>query len=664
MEAQAAWKAEEAKRLAAAEAKWREEAGKAVAAAKASMPQGESEDVRRLRADHARLQTAIAERDAMLAQVRAETEQIKARAQQELTRTQQERDTVIAGSRDEIQRLRDMQSALQTSLAERDAALARAQSAPQTSGADAAEMQRLRDAQATLQSSLTELDATLAQTRAEAEESANRAADDMRSMREAYAMIQAKLSERTAELAKFQSAGAPQAAETVPAPDTRELDRLREANADLRATLTQRDNAMTRLQEQLDQAKTAAPPPASPVDTRELDRLQETNADLRANLAQRDVAMAQLREQLDQAKTGPRPDDVALRDANAALAELRARCERAEAALAEARTQAVLAPPIAAPLASPLDSDTQALRDELATLRSTLSDRESQLSTLRASQADEHQRWEQDAQATLTRAQLAWEADVAKRIADAEIEWQKNAGGALTEAQTRYKTAEANLAALRLRGDSMRDRTDSADLSRLRGDLAALQTTLGDREAQLVFARSVFESHGIKWPDANEMRSAGKSNFGPKRQERMEFVRGSAGMIAAAAFVGALVVFGFFLFPRLIGALPQDWQDDISVATEQMQNYIGDANRKIGVTAAETPAAAVVQALATVTRSANVRSAPSSASTVLVTLPRGTSVSTGIRSGNWVKVSIDGKTEGWIFAQYLKDSAPNAAIRK
>jgi hypothetical protein len=144
----------------------------------------------------------------------------------------------------------------------------------------------------------------------------------------------------------------------------------------------------------------------------------------------------------------------------------------------------------------------------------------------------------------------------------------------------------------------------------------------------------------------------------------MEFVRGSAGMIAAAGFVGALVVFGFFLFPRLIGALPQDWQDDISVATEQLQNYIGDTNRKIGVTSAETPAAAAVaQALATVTRSANVRSAPSSSSTVLLTLPRGASVSTGIRSGNWVKVSVDGKTEGWVFAQYLKDSAPKAAIR-
>ena len=136
--------------------------------------------------------------------------------------------------------------------------------------------------------------------------------------------------------------------------------------------------------------------------------------------------------------------------------------ERSARALAEVRAEAQAARDQA-------DGEVRRLRDELATVRSTLADRETTLANVAA----EHERHQQESQAAFSEGEHAWKVAEAIRFTKVEAEWQERSARALAEVR-----AEAQAA---------RDQADGAIRS-LRDELAALRSALTDRATALAQA--------------------------------------------------------------------------------------------------------------------------------------------------------------------------------
>ena len=147
------------------------------------------------------------------------------------------------------------------------------------------------------------------------------------------------------------------------------------------------------------------------------------------------------------------------------------------------------------------DAELRRLRDEMAALRTTLTNRESELAHMRSAMEQAREQWRSEAEETWDKAERAWEADEAARMAAAEAQWRKQSASALTEATTRCERAENSLAEAYARANAVaaHAETNESELRRLREERATLQATLADRETKLARVHSVTEQAREQW---------------------------------------------------------------------------------------------------------------------------------------------------------------------
>ncbi|MGD0867329.1 MAG: hypothetical protein ABSA49_17440, partial [Rhizomicrobium sp.] len=208
-------------------------------------------------------------------------------------------------------------------------------------------------------------------------------------------------------------------------------------------------------------------------DEGEIRQLRDDLAAVRSTLADRDAALAEARLTGEQAQGRWRQDsDAALSTASAhwkaeeaarlakseaqwrkqsaaALADETRKRERAEAALSEACAQLEAA-------RKPVRDDGEArhLREELASLRIAVADRDAALVKLRLDSETAREALRLDEQAALLQAREDWKSAEAARLTDAETQWRRQSASALAEATARYERAEAGLSEVRSRAQT------------------------------------------------------------------------------------------------------------------------------------------------------------------------------------------------------------------
>ena len=123
------------------------------------------------------------------------------------------------------------------------------------------------------------------------------------------------------------------------------------------------------------------------------------------------------------------------------------------------------------------------VREELATAQTVLADREAALARAEIAIAQTHDRWQQEAQEAVLRAEATWKAGEAVRFAAAETQWREKSEKALVKA----KAEEARNDRLEL------------ELNHIREELATAQTVLADREAASARAEMAIAQTHDRW---------------------------------------------------------------------------------------------------------------------------------------------------------------------
>src|SRR6202023_2248160 len=106
------------------------------------------------------------------------------------------------------------------------------------------------------------------------------------------------------------------------------------------------------------------------------------------------------------------------------------------------------------------------------------------------------ERWQQESEEVLLKAQNVWKADESARLAAAEAQWQETSARTLAEATKRFEAAETALKQLLIRTEQTRESGNAIEHRRLREELAMLQASLSDRESALAKARLALEQSG------------------------------------------------------------------------------------------------------------------------------------------------------------------------
>ena len=287
----------------------------------------------------------------------------------------------------------------------------------------------------------------------------------------------------------------------------------------------------------------------------------------------------------------------------------------------------------------------------------------------------------------LEKNRAAWRTDEAVRLDAAEAHWREQSAQALAEATARFERAETALAEARAQAEAARDPGADVERRRLCDELAAMQATLADRQAEMAQSRSATEQARECWmaeaqatlqkakeawivEEAQRLLAARaewqkearvantKSSFTKviRRQRRADvlrrFIRGGA---LAASLVVAVV-----FYPRVEPMIVESWWPKIGqlFATE-IEPFLGKIRAPSGSRLPEPVQVAEQHAVVGVSQ-AKVRAGPSTETAVLTTLPRDREVTPIERRGYWVLVRIGGedgkhKQEGWVYGSFLKD---------
>jgi hypothetical protein len=252
------------------------------------------------------------------------------------------------------------------------------------------------------------------------------------------------------------------------------------------------------------------------------------------------------------------------------------------------------------------DTELHRLRDELTTLKATLADREMALAKAALDAEGARERWQEEAQAALLKAEQDWMAREASRVAEAEAKWRRHSSRALAEATARCEAAEAVL----------------EQLKRERGhdDVFASRAEPVDEEPRK--------------PRANLLRDV--------------------------LIVGALAALAITAYPSAEPFLPQSWQSSIASVTSDRGQIAGDSSTTTLAPATSPDAAA--RRSAVVLHDVNVRADPSAAARVVSTLRRGLKVLVIEQRGNWTSVQIEGdkanaRPLGWVYGSFLGGEA-------
>jgi len=304
------------------------------------------------------------------------------------------------------------------------------------------------------------------------------------------------------------------------------------------------------------------------------------------------------------------------------LAEMTARCQAAEAALASAR-------------ATGMPADREADRIEL----------QDQFESLR-----------QKSLADIAAVKEAAELRASEKLKTAEAEWRERAARSMAELTARCQAAETALAAARADGSGNPDA--DAYVRSLNLEIKSLQTALVDREAELASVHVSLEQMrlGITAP-------APAAHWKPlpslAMRDTPEQKPSESHLVRDVFIVFVLVLAGFLALPRIESLLPDDLR-------AQIASLIGPSDTTGQEAAAPAPAAPPappkpVYPVATVARSVNMRAQPAVGAAVIASLKRGAEVAILERNGNWDRVQISGTDgtvrQGWVFGSYLGDAA-------
>ncbi|HEY1613505.1 MAG TPA: SH3 domain-containing protein [Rhizomicrobium sp.] len=211
--------------------------------------------------------------------------------------------------------------------------------------------------------------------------------------------------------------------------------------------------------------------------------------------ARRD-AQREIKAALSQAEKGWKDEeakrlaaaDARVREQSArALADATERCAKAEAALVQTRAGAD---------AARQESETAALRklrDELAAAKTTMAERDAALTEARAAGELLVRDAQRESRAALARAEGEWKAAEAGRTVEAQTRWREDSARTLAEMTARCEKAESAFAQERAAKAIARTESESVALKRLRDELAAANSALGEREAALTDQRVAAE---------------------------------------------------------------------------------------------------------------------------------------------------------------------------
>jgi hypothetical protein len=391
----------------------------------------------------------------------------------------------------------------------------------------------------------------------------------------------------------------------------------------------------------------------------ELHRVRDDLAQARAIVAERDAELTRMRsaseaalqreqQQLDAALSKAEASKTRRHEKSAgAVAELTARCERAEAALADARAhlEAEARPGMG-------DAELREVRDVLTATQAILAEREQDLVKARAAIEAAHQREQEQIETARSMAEATWRTNEVERLAAAERHREGEHGKHLAEAKARYVAAEFALADM-----GKRAHQQGATVDELRSELAMLQSILDSRGLELARMRATFE------PDRRDSSDLikGLRSAAADSGDGQEVVQSERSLVRdVVVVVGAVMALALIYF-NIEAFLPEYLRIPPPTTTTE------GSDPAIVSTAPERPAPAPVSSIArdtaSVTRGVNLRAGPSTAADVVVKLPPGVDVEVIEQSGNWTRVQIRDKhdpsklQQGWIYNSYIKVTA-------
>lgn len=676
--AQKEWKDGEAARLAAAEARAQEKASKAIADAQAQASKS-------LADAQAQAKSGNDKSDAELRRLRDELSSTQAKLanrEKELAAAHNNVKTGKAENDAELRRLRDETGTLQSKLVNRDKELAQAQLAikdAQERGRKLAdetlvkaeatwktrESDRMMTAEVQWQETSTkmladaraqakdELDAALSQARARwtAETDATLAkAEATWKTRESDRLMTAEVewkekSSKTVADARAQA----QAARDESAV---ELVRLRAELTNAQGKLSERDTALAEARAKIDRVREEGKA-----------ALAEAEKNWRSAEATKIAVVEQrLRDQAGSALT---ESETARGEAETELRQLREHAAVLETTLADRElelTQAIARINATDRQLEDLreneDIQVRRVKGEATQLQAQLAERDEELAQARLFTERSYERWKKQAEADLAKAQKMWKAAEASKLAAARAEWQEESRKSLQQSLDAERRAgrlppptraPEEAVAVDIAGNAedrplpefappsqtapysapkpLADARAAADQALDRLAMDAYQLLANPNSLDAV---SPTDTRIIKGGIVERRQRAGDKD---KSNNTSLIVSGA---IAAALAAAAAIAF-FFL-----------WPSDAPPAAQQ----------QVAALAKPVPVVAAIPK-ATVLRSVNVRSGPSTSDSVITTLKAGTQVVTGERNGNWVRVSLDatgGKPaqQGWAFSSSLQ----------
>lgn len=260
-------------------------------------------------------------------------------------------------------------------------------------------------------------------------------------------------------------------------------------------------------------------------DRAEAERLREELAATKRSLAGSERELARVRTDADQERAGWRQGtetaiakaknvwqaeeairlaaaETRLRDQfGATLAEAAVKQSRAEAALLEVRSSSQ------GPVGQANETELRQAREQLAALKLSLAQHDSELI-----QAGERAR--QESEAKLSRARALWQTQEAERFAAAEMRWRERSEAALAEAASRQQQLETALSEARAAQFELpQGVVDEDEIRRLHDEVAAMQSKLAYRDAELVQAHERWlQDTDTKLTQAKEEWSAGEAS--------------------------------------------------------------------------------------------------------------------------------------------------------
>ena len=671
------WKAAEAARFAAAEKRWQAETERLLAEATTNAGKKERIKFDKLTEELAALRGTLAERDSQVEQLQSARAEDRARMTREFEEVQAkaERDwkageagrfaaaekrwqaeterllaevTTNAGNEERIQfdKLTEELTTLRGSLAERESEVVALQSA---GAEDRARLTReFEEAQAKAEQDWKAGEAVrfaAAEKRWQAEterllaEVTTNAGNEERiqfdKLTEELTTLRGSLAERESEVAALELTGAEDRARL-----TREFEDARaKAEQDWEAAEATRFSAAeAHWQTEIERLLAEAATNTGNEERIQFDKLTEELAALRGSLAERENEVAALqsasaeerarmKREFEEARARTEQDWKAGEVARLAAAEarwreetdgasaaLRARCERAEAALEDRATP-------------DFDEATlHRLRADLAALEKTLAERDDEMGHLRARLA---------------------ESDMREPLPTDDTGRLESLKSQLEQATVRYEEAEAALTEIRQR----RQPQDSGDVAHLNDEIAMLQTMLAHAKRELAVLRPAGEP-----VDHSTQQSANKKTEGDAKS------KGGRSLFRETVVVVAVLMAAIIFAPQIASRLPYEWQAALPAFLLDNQSAGGDLDlilQKLAVPHHDRPVAVVI-------RPVNLRRGPSIKADNVTVLAKGTKVTEIERHGGWTHVMLREASgnraprQGWVYNSYLKPKADGA----